>query len=95
MTYLMAYVKYLKTWYRWFGLTTKNQPASCVSDSDAYYEFLGPVAFYKERKELNVWISAAKSLKQRTADKNHHDFVRRFGTWESHADWAKRHARAH
>lgn len=69
----MSYIKYLYQWFKRYGFTFKNQPVynGIIVRKNIYrnlphYEFLNPIAFYKEKWNCDLWMQAAKDRKLMT-----------------------------
>lgn len=66
---MIRYMRYLYSWYKRYGFVTKTSETKDLSflswrtGSSAHYKLLGPIAFYREAKELERWRSAAKEYK--------------------------------
>lgn len=68
---MLEYIKYCYDWYKDHGF----KKYWCVGQSDVIEEwFLGPKAYFVNKRERQKWIQAAKDCKSRYALKESHRF---------------------
>jgi hypothetical protein len=78
-----------------FGFTFKSQKGTFTNEFGwltGEYVFLSPIAYYKEIKERNLWISAARYAKFQAKFRYKMQYDREHGehSYENHSGWLKR-----